>query len=347
MSMVRAGIVGATGYVGADLVRLLAEHPEIQLTILTSRQFAGKPISEAYPAFRNRIDLICEDYSADQIAQKADIIFLAVPHQVSMKIVPELIQKGLKVIDLSADFRFSDIKRYEKHYQPHSAKDLVGEAVYGLCEINKEAIRTARLIGNPGCYPTSVALPLIPLLKAGLIQSAGIIVDSKSGSSGAGRSLGIASHFCEVNESFKAYKVNQHRHAPEMEEVLENACGTKISITFVPHLLPITRGMLSTIYTQVSKNTTKEKIYACLTEFYKNASFVRIYVPEQVPDTLDVRGTNFCDIGFVFDSETGRLVLLSAIDNLMKGAAGQAVQNMNIMLGLNETTGLWQLPMPL
>ena len=346
--MIRVGVIGGTGYAGADLVRLLAGHPNVKLSVITSRQFAGSRISDVFPAFRGMVDMVCEPYDPKTMAQKAELVFLAVPHQVSMSVVPELIEKNMKVIDLSADFRFSNIERYEAQYQPHTAKELAQESVYGLCEIYRDRIKDARIIGNPGCYPTSVSLPLVPLLKEKLISpNDGIVVDSKSGTSGAGRSLSIASHFCEVNESFKAYKVNAHRHAPEMEEVLEDACGAPVSVTFVPHLVPMTRGMLSTIYVTTPDGVSGDRIFSCLTAFYKNSDFVRVYSPGQVPDTLDVRGTNFCDIGFVLDEAKNRLVILSAIDNLMKGAAGQAVQNMNIMLGLDEKTGLWQIPMPL
>jgi len=251
------------------------------------------------------------------------------------------------VVDLSADFRFRDRSRYESHYQPHCAPQLLEEAVYGLCEIHTGRIRRARLVGNPGCYPTSVLLPLLPLVKAGLIDGNTIVADAKSGVSGAGRGVSLATHFCEVNESFKAYKVGGHRHTPEMEEQLSMAAGREVRISFTPHLIPVTRGMLTTIYADTKAELTAQAVHDCLAETYRERYFVRICGPRRFPETLHVRGTNFCDIGFHVDGRAGRLILISAIDNLVKGAAGQAVQNMNLMFGLPETTGLAQVPYPL
>jgi len=345
--MINAAIIGATGYAGAELVRILSGHPDTKITILTSRQYAGVPFAKVYPAMTGIVSLVCEELSADQIGERADIIFIALPHKLPMAIAPELIKRGKKVIDLSADFRFSDVSKYESFYQPHTAKELLKEAVYGLCEVYADKIKNARIIGNPGCYPTSVLLPLIPLLKESLLDTNTIIADSKSGVSGAGRSPSLTVHFCEVSESFKAYKVASHRHAPEMEEILSREAGKSVQITFVPHLIPMSRGMLTTTYASLAKKISSDDIRDCLASFYKGRPFVRISPDGSVPNTLHVRGTNYCDIGFKIEERNNRLIMISAIDNLVKGAAGQAVQNMNIMMGLDETTGLRGIPFPL
>lgn len=339
--MIRAGIVGATGYAGAELVKILSAHPHVELTTVTSRQYAGMPFSDAFPFMRGLTDLVCEEFDMDSFADKTDIVFTALPHKLPLSIVPRLIEKGKKVIDLSADFRFSDVKTYESFYQPHTARELLDIAVYGLCEVYADKIAQAKLIGNPGCYPTTVLLPLIPLLKNGMIECDAIIADSKSGVSGAGRSLALGTHFCEVNEGFKAYKIDGHRHRPEMEEVLSREAGSQIRLTFVPHLLPLTRGMLTTLYTRAKAGVGAGDIRNCLESFYKGRPFVRLFPDvNQPPDVRYVQNTNFCDIGFHLHEETRQLVIVSAIDNLVKGASGQAVQNMNIMLGFDETSGL-------
>lgn len=344
--MTRVGIVGATGYAGAELVRLLAGHPAVTIMMLTSRQFAGTRFDAVFPSMAGFVDLVCQEYSLEAACKQTDIIFMALPHQLPMKFIPPLLENGKRVIDLSADFRFRDISEYERHYQPHQAPQLIGQSVYGLCEVYAEQIRKTHLIGNPGCYPTSVLLPLVPLLKKGLILPDAIIADSKSGVSGAGRSPSLTAHYCEVQESFKAYKVAQHRHNPEMDEVLSIESGRPVSITFVPHLVPMSRGMLTTLYTIPEKSVRPDDIRSCLADYYAGRPFVRLCPDNKVPDTQNVRGTNFCDIGFKLDAPRNRLILISVIDNLVKGAAGQAVQNMNIMLGLDETTGLWQVPYP-
>lgn len=344
--MTRVGVAGATGYAGAELVRLLAGHPEVDLTIVTSRQYAGMPFQDIYPALTGAVDLTCEEFSLDTVCGKTDIVFTALPHKLPMEIVPGLVSRGKKVIDLSADFRFSNAAAYESAYAGHTAKALLARSIYGLSEVFADRIKDAGIIGNPGCYPTSVLLPLVPLLKAGLLVPETIIADSKSGVSGAGRALSITSLYSEVSESFKAYKVASHRHEPEMEEVLSDIVGAPVNITFVPHLLPMHRGMETTIYAGLSVDTADKDIYDCLAAYYAGRPFIRISATGRPPDTRNVRGTNFCDIAFTVDRDHRRLILMSAIDNLVKGAAGQAVQNMNIMLGLKESTGLNMVPMP-
>ena len=343
---IKAAVVGATGYAGAELVRILAGHPDADLTMITSRQYAGERLDTVYPALAGQVDLRCETYDVKTVCAAADVVFLALPHKLPMAFVPEMIARGKKVVDLSADFRFTDVNAYEAAYQTHSAKELLATSVYGLCEVYADRISRADLIGNPGCYPTSVLLPLVPLLKAGWLDPDSLIADSKSGASGAGRSLSLATHFCEVHESFKAYKVAAHRHNPEMDEVLGDAAGRPVHITFVPHLVPMSRGMQTTIYADLAEKVTPDDIRACLEAFYRKRPFVRICPSDRTPDSAHVRGTNFCDIGFKLDPAANRLVLLSAIDNLVKGAAGQAVQNMNLMVGLDEAAGLLPIAYP-
>jgi N-acetyl-gamma-glutamyl-phosphate reductase len=345
--MNRVGIVGATGYTGAELVRILAGHPEIQLTMLTSRNYAGEKFAQVYPAMAGVVDLVCESFDLDRLCDRVDIVFTALPHKLPMEIVPPLIRRKKRVIDLSADFRFKDASTYEAHYQQHTADRLLEQAVYGLCEVYYEKIKNATLVGNPGCYPTSVLLPLIPLAKHNYLDLDTIIADSKSGVSGAGRSPSLTTLFCEVHESFKAYKIAEHRHNPEMEEVLSREAGRPVNLTFVPHLVPMSRGMLTTIYARCAKKASEKDLLDCLASFYSRSHFVRLSPPNRFPDTLHVRGSNYCDIGLKLDKHNNRLILIAAIDNLVKGAAGQAVQNMNIMLGIDETTGLADIPYPL
>ena len=344
--MVRVAVVGATGYAGAELVRILTGHPEAELTVLTSRQYAGVRFDHVYPAMAGQVNAVCREYSADLVCENADLIFMALPHKLPMAFVPELLQRGNQIVDLSADFRFRDALLYESVYQPHTAKDLLDSAVYGLSEIYAEQIQAAALIGNPGCYPTSVLLPLVPLLRQGLLDSRSLIADSKSGVSGAGRSISLTTHFCEVHESFKAYKVASHRHNPEMNAVLSREAGEAVSITFVPHLVPMSRGMLTTIYATPASGLKRQDVIECYKQSYDSKPFIRICPEDRLPNTQHVRGTNFCDIGFKYDEGNQRLILISAIDNLVKGAAGQAVQNMNLMMGFEETAGLSDVAVP-
>jgi len=345
--MIRAAVVGASGYAGAELVRILSGHPNVNLAVVTSRQYAGDRFDAVYPALNGIIPLRFQDNDPDLIGQQSDVVFLALPHQTSMEMAPVLLDAGKRVVDLSADFRFKNRDAYESRYQPHACPHLLEKAVYGLCEWNEKEISAADLIGNPGCYPTSILLPLLPLVKENLVDPLGIIADSKSGVSGAGRSASQTTHFCHANESFKAYKVGVHRHTPEMEEQIALAAGEAVSITFVPHLLPITRGMESTVYATLSPGVGEKQVHRCLMDYYVDRSFVRLLTTGQFPDTLQVKGTNFCDIGWRIDPGSGRLILMSVIDNLVKGAAGQAVQNMNLMLGLDESAGLTGVPYPL
>jgi N-acetyl-gamma-glutamyl-phosphate reductase len=344
--MIRVGVIGATGYAGAELVRILSGHPDVSLTALTSRQYAGRRFDQVYPSMTGWVDLVCEAYDAEALSAKVDVAFLALPHKLPMALVPDLLERKIKVVDLSADFRFKDVRTYEKYYQPHAAPGLLQEAVYGLSEVYADKIRTAGLVGNPGCYPTSVLLPLVPLIRAGLIDTGHLIADAKSGVSGAGREATLTTHFCQVNESFKAYKVGAHRHTPEMAAILSEQAGQSVDLTFVPHLVPLTRGMETTIYASPRQGAKAQDVEECLRDFYQGRPFVRI-CGQTPPDTLNVKGTNCCDIGVVLDARSGLLVLMSAIDNLVKGAAGQAVQNMNIMMGLEETAGLRAVPCPI
>lgn len=341
--MVRVGIVGASGYTGAELVRILCNHSEVEIAVATSRQYAGKPLSQVFPSLQGRADIVCEDIPVETLVQRADFFFTAVPHQTAMDIVPKLVAAGKKVVDLSADFRIHDAQVYEQWYQPHSAKDLLATAVYGLPELHRASIRNTQLVANPGCYPTSVILGLAPLLKAGLVDPQTIIIDSKSGVSGAGRAAQVGSLYCEVADGFKAYKVGEHRHTPEIEQELGGLCGQPVTVSFTPHLVPMSRGILSTIYAKAAKPLSGlPELYQ---DYYKEEEFVRVCAAGQYPATQHIRGSNYCDIGAKFDPRTGRVIILSAIDNVVKGASGQAVQNMNLMCGFPENTGLRIVPL--
>jgi N-acetyl-gamma-glutamyl-phosphate reductase len=346
IAMIKVGIIGATGYAGAELVRILSDHPRVELSTVTSRQYVGTPFKEIYPSLDGHIDLTCDAYDADDFCREVDIAFTALPHKLPMAIVPELLDRRIKVIDLSADYRFTDVETYETFYEPHSSPELCRQAVYGLSEVYKEQIRTAELVGNPGCYPTSALLPLLPLISENIIDRKSIIIDSKSGVSGAGRSPAVATLFCEVNEGFKAYKIGTHRHTPEIESILSRQAGEAVRITFVPHLVPLSRGMLTTIYANLATDISEKRIRGVLEDRYADEPFVRVHRDGSLPNVSYVRGTNYCNIGVKVDASSGRLVLVSVIDNLVKGAAGQAVQNMNLMMGFEETAGLKNAPYP-
>lgn len=338
--MLKAGIYGASGYTGQELLKILARHPDVEIAAVTSRRFKGVPVSDVYPCFEGLTDKQFTDSSPDEFAPKCDVIFSALPHGVAMDFVPKLLKAGKKVIDLSADFRLREADVYEKWYHGHSSPGLLASAVYGIPELYREKIKAASLIANPGCYPTSVILGLAPLLKSGIAELDSIIVDSKSGVSGAGREPKIGSLFCEVNEGFKAYGVLVHRHTPEMEQELSALAGTDVRITFIPHLLPVNRGILSTIYSTMKKGISSAALIDIYNEFYRNEQFVQVLKSGAYPNISSVKGTNNCQIGIGVDASRKRIVLVSVIDNLVKGAAGQAVQNMNLMCGLQEGAGL-------
>jgi N-acetyl-gamma-glutamyl-phosphate reductase len=335
--MINVTVVGATGYAGMELVRILSGHSKVNIKHAVSKSYAGRRMSDVYSSFIDR-DYKLEEMNTDMICQGSDIIFTALPHGVSAETVQKLFRKGAKVIDLSGDFRYNDASVYEKWYGiPHCAEELLEKSVYGLSEIYKEDIKKASLVGNPGCYTTCSILSLYPLLKNGLIETGGIIIDAKTGVSGAGRSEKLAYNFCEVDESAKAYSVGTHRHTSEIEQELSAAAGEAVVITFAPHLLPIKRGIISTIYAAPRKGVDEASIKAAF-EMYKNEPFVKI--TETLPEIKHVTGSNNCAIGFVLDKRANKLIVVSCIDNLIKGAAGQAVQNMNIMCGFNEREGL-------
>lgn len=344
--MTRVGIIGASGYTGADLARILVNHPEVELTVATSRQYAGKKLSEVFPNLRERTDLICENLSTDELVKRADLFFAAVPHKTAMALVPDLLAAGKKVVDLSADYRLRDKDVYEAWYQEHTSPELLAEAVYGLPELYREQIKKCRLTANTGCYPASVILGLTPLLQNKLIDPATLIIDSKSGTTGAGRSASVATLFCEVSDGFKAYKVGGvHRHTPEIEQELSLLAGEPVTVSFTPHLLPINRGILSTIYAKGVSGLSQSKLQELYEEHYKTEEFVRVCSAGTLPATQHVRGSNYCDVGVVLEERTGRVIVVSAIDNLVRGSSGQAVQNMNLMLGYPENTGLLTVPL--
>jgi len=339
--MLKVAIVGASGYTGVELIRLLLNHPQVEITCVTSEQSAGKRISDVFPSLRSRCDLVLENIEPVRVSQQADFIFTALPHKAAMEVVPTFLELGRPVVDLSADYRLHDAAEYACWYEPHLSPQLLSEAVYGLPELHRQEVAGARLVANPGCYPTSILLALAPLLRQGLVDPASIIVDAKSGVSGAGRSAKVESLFCEVNDGFRAYGVGGvHRHIPEIEQELSLLAGQEVTISFTPHLVPMDRGILSTIYAQPTREVTSAELLEVLRTAYAGEPFVRILREGEFPATQYVRGGNFCDVGLTVDRRTGRVIVVSAIDNLVKGAAGQAVQNMNLMRGFAETTGL-------
>ncbi len=342
--MINLAIVGATGYTGLELIRLLSNHPYAQITYITSRDLAGKKLKDLY-GFSGKVgELTFSAPDVEEIAQVAQAVFLCVPSGNAQELAYKLYQKGLKIIDLSADFRFSNLATYERVYKlPHTYPELASRAVYGLSEIFTEQIRSASIIGNPGCYPTSALLPLIPLLKENLIDKENIIIDAKSGTSGAGRKSENYYSFCEVNEDFKAYKIAEHRHTPEMEEKLSLIAKEPVKIVFTPHLLPINRGILSTIY--VKYRAKIEDVHNYLKEFYREKPFVEILPLMKYPRLAEVRGTNMCKISLFEDKERNQGIIISVIDNLVKGASGQAIQNFNLMFELPEEAGLPKEPL--
>lgn len=342
--MLKVAVVGASGYTGVELLRILIGHPEIEICCVTSRQHEGLPISQVFPSLHGFCDLICEPLEVEAISARVDLVFTALPHKSAMGVIPGFLNAGCQVIDLSADYRLKDQFVYEHWYQSHSSPELLAEAIYGLPELYRHKLPSARLVANPGCYPTSVILGLAPLLKNNLVDTSSLIIDSKSGTSGAGRGTKQGSLFCEVNEGFKAYGIGSHRHTPEMEQELSALVGEKIAINFTPHLLAVNRGILSTCYGNLKEYYSTDEVIKLYQEFYSAEPFVRIMPGRDLPNIAFVKGTNFCDIGLVSDQRTQRVIIVSAIDNLVKGAAGQAVQNMNLMCGFHEALGLAIVP---
>lgn len=344
---IRAAVVGSTGYGGVELIRLLLTHPLVQITSVISSSSAGSLLSDGFPHLSEIIIDKLDAVDISLIKSKADIVFTATPSGVSSGIVPQFIEAGLKVIDLSGDFRLKSGEQYEKWYK-HKAADsfYLHKAVYGLAEIFRDEIRGAEFISNPGCYSTAALLGLIPALSAGWMDPATIIIDAKSGVSGAGRALSLAVHYSEVNENFAAYKINKHQHLPEIEQVLGRIAGQEVVTTFTPHLVPMTRGIMCTMYASFNGNKrTEEELIDLYRQYYEGRRFVRVRSKGKWPATKEVTGSNYCDIGFSVDERTGRLTVISVIDNVVKGAAGQAVQNLNIMMGWDETLGLQMTPL--
>ncbi len=341
--MIQVGIVGATGYVGAELVRLLWSHPSAQIAALSSVSFEGKPISAVYPSYYGLCDLECA--AQDAVVEKSDVVFAALPHGLSQELAAECMKKNKIFIDMGADFRLENEADYQEWYGGSFLdQDLHKQAVYALPELFRDQIAGKKLISNPGCYTTAVPLAIGPALKAGLVEKTGIIADCKSGVTGAGRGLAQNTHFAELNEGFAPYKVAAHRHTPEMEQTLSHLAGEAVRVTFVPHLLPVNRGILATVYARLLPGVTGEQVRSTYEAFYQNERFVRLLPQGKAADIKLVKYSNYCDVSLHLDSRTGTLVAVSALDNMVKGAAGQAVQNMNIVCGLAEDEGLRILP---
>ena len=343
--MIKAGIIGATGYAGAEIVRLLMGHPEVEIKWLGSRSYIDQRYADIYRNMFQIVEDICKDDNLDKLAEEVDVIFTATPQGFCASVINEEILSKVKVIDLSADFRIKDVAIYEKWYGiEHKSPEYIKEAVYGLCEINREDIKKARLVANPGCYTTCSILSLYPLVKEGLIDPSTIIIDAKSGTSGAGRGAKVDNLFCEVNENMKAYGVATHRHTPEIEEQLGYAAGQEIVLNFTPHLVPMNIGILVTAYASLKEKVSYETVKAAYDKYYEKEKFVRVLEKDVCPQTKWVEGSNYVDVNFKIDERTGRVIVMGALDNLVKGAAGQAVQNMNLVFGLDESTGLDLVP---
>jgi N-acetyl-gamma-glutamyl-phosphate reductase len=341
----KAAIIGGTGYGAIELIRLITKHPILELGSIVSNSQAGNSFSESYPHLTNIINQPLDTFNADSLCENNDIVFFATPSGVSSNLVPQLVDKGIKCIDLSGDFRLRSQSDYETWYK-HSAPEqkYINQAVYGLSEIYPEKIKSSTLIANPGCYPTATTLGLLPVLKAGLADEKSIIVDAKSGVSGAGRGLSLTSHYAEINENLKAYKLGAHQHIPEIEQVLQDESGRPITITFTTHLVPMTRGIMCTTYVNLTENRCTSEVNELYNKFYEGHPFVRVRPEGIYPSTKEVSGSNYCDIGLHVDPRTNRLTIISVIDNLVKGAAGQAIQNANLMNGWDVRTGLEDIP---
>ena len=349
--MVKVGIIGATGYAGNELVRLLMGHKDVEIMWYGSRSYIDKKYAEVYQNMFEIVEDTCLDDNMEELASKVDVIFTATPQGFLAGVLTEEILSRVKIIDLSADFRIKDVRTYEKWYKiEHRSPQFIEEAVYGLCELNRDKVKGARLIANPGCYTTCSILTAYPLVKEGLIDPDTLIIDAKSGTSGAGRGAKLPNLFCEVNENMKAYGVTNHRHTPEIEEQLGYAAGKEIVVNFTPHLVPMNRGILATEYATLNKKAdgtlpTYGEVKAIYDKYYKNEKFVRVLEKDICPETKWVEGSNYVDVNFKIDERTGRIVMMGALDNLVKGAAGQAVQNMNLLFGFDEAEGLNLVPM--
>ncbi|MDO5539137.1 MAG: N-acetyl-gamma-glutamyl-phosphate reductase [Eubacteriales bacterium] len=344
--MIKVGIIGATGYAGGELVRLLMGHREAEIKWYGSRSYIDKKYADVYQNMFRIVEDVCKDDNMAELAEQVDVIFTATPQGFCASMMKEEILSKVKVIDLSADYRIKDVNIYEKWYGiKHASPQFIEEAVYGLCEINRDRVKSARLVANPGCYPTCSTLSVYPAVKEGLIDPSTIIIDAKSGTSGAGRGAKVDNLYCEVNENIKAYGVAGHRHTPEIEEQLGYAAGQPVLLNFTPHLVPMNRGILITAYASLKKEVTYEDVKAVYDRYYNKEKFVRVLEKGVCPQTKWVEGSNYVDVNFVADERTNRLIMMGAMDNLVKGAAGQAVQNMNLMFGLPESTGLELVPM--
>lgn len=344
--MIKVGIIGATGYAGGELARILMGHKDAKIVWYGSRSYIDKKYADVYQNMFQIVDAKCLDDNMEELAKKADVIFTATPQGFCASVISEAILADTKIVDLSADFRIKDVDTYEKWYGiQHKSPQFIEEAVYGLCEINREDVKGARLVANPGCYTTCSILTAYPLAKEGLIDMNTLIIDAKSGTSGAGRGAKVGNLYCEVNENIKAYGVASHRHTPEIEEQLGYAAKEDVRISFTPHLVPMNRGILATEYATLTKQTTYEEVKAVYDKYYKEEKFIRVLDEGICPETKWVEGSNYVDINFKIDPRTNRIIMMGAIDNLVKGAAGQAVQNMNLMFGLPESEGLELVPM--
>ena len=344
--MIKVGIIGSTGYAGGELVRLLMNHKEVEIKWFGSRSYVDKKYAEVYQNFFQIVDDKCMDDNMEALANEVDVIFTATPQGLCASLVNDDILNKVKIVDLSADFRIKDVATYEKWYGiEHKSPQYIEEAVYGLCEINREDVKKARLIANPGCYPTCSTLSIYPLAKEGLIDMSTVIIDAKSGTSGAGRGAKVDNLYCEVNENIKAYGVANHRHTPEIEEQLSYASGEEVLLNFTPHLVPMNRGILITAYATLKREVTYEEVKAIYDKYYADEKFVRVLEKDVCPQTKWVEGSNYVDVNFKIDPRTKRIIMMGAMDNLVKGAAGQAVQNMNLMFGLKESEGLELIPM--
>lgn len=344
--MIKVGIIGATGYAGGELVRILTGHKEAEIKWFGSRSYIDQKYASVYQNMFQIVDATCMEDNMEKLASQVDVIFTATPQGLCASLVNENILSKVKIIDLSADFRIKDVATYEKWYGiEHKSPQFIEEAVYGLCEINREDVKNARLVANPGCYTTCSILTAYPLAKEGIIDMSTLIIDAKSGTSGAGRSAKVANLYCEVNENMKAYGVATHRHTPEIEEQLGYASGENVVLNFTPHLVPMNRGILATEYAKLTKDVTYDEVKAIYDKYYANEKFIRVLEKNICPETKWVEGSNYVDINFKIDPRTNRIIMMGAIDNLVKGAAGQAVQNMNLMFGLKESEGLELVPM--